>query len=244
MSEHETKIKNQADDVAEIVATLSRSADDVAQRAAEMLERQQRRIREFQLTCKDYEQRIEQLERQAGEISRKEIIIKALKARVANWDEMAEHIEELETANKDKAQLLASFRSQIKELEAELENEQAKSVSPVLPDEVAEGKDDLIRIAQRCCDYGWLSEAGVVACSAAMLERQEHNYQSALCLIDDKNKEIEQLEERQMRIYIRLEQLQKLANITPQTVEDYMAEMGYGWKQAYWELRGSREEDV
>ena len=36
------------------------------------------------------------LERQAREVKRKELIILALKARVANWDEMAERIEQLE----------------------------------------------------------------------------------------------------------------------------------------------------
>ncbi len=99
--------------------------------------------REAVITAEALQEAADLLERQAREIKRKELIILALKARVANWDEMAERIEqlmvfekdadhyrklvavqaerikELESSNKDKAQLLASFRSQIQALEEE-----------------------------------------------------------------------------------------------------------------------------
>jgi len=134
------------DDVAELVATLSRSADDVSQRAADLIEQQ---VREITL----------------------------LESEMAAYEE----------AEPDKAEIV----------------ELRKAYGIVN----ANNKALRERIEQ--------------------LEREFENYKS---WEDDVDQQIEQL--------------QKLANITPQTVEDYMAEMGYGWKQAYWELRGSREEDV
>ena len=62
------------------------------------------------------------LERQAREVKRKELIILALKARVANWDEMAERIEELK-AEHEKWDVIASqenerLQAQVEELES------------------------------------------------------------------------------------------------------------------------------